>query len=70
MDSCKYCRGPLGYLGILGRLMWFRCRACGSEQAAQVCDDCEGMPELYDETTGETECCATCDGSGLKVSAE
>ncbi len=66
MDTCKYCDGPLGYLGILGQLMWFECRACGSEQAGQVCPDCEGMPELVDEETGETECCETCDGSGLK----
>jgi hypothetical protein len=27
--SCGTCGGEGVYLGQLGRLMWFRCRACG-----------------------------------------
>lgn len=28
---CKLCSGVLAYLGQLGRLHWFRCRACGMQ---------------------------------------
>jgi len=71
--TCKYCAGPLGYLGILAGLMFFRCRDCGLMQSAQVCPDCEGTPIVDDEETGTTEYCETCYGStgcsGLKEPA-
>jgi hypothetical protein len=35
--DCGMCDGPLGYLGILGRYVWFQCRACGWEHCSYDC---------------------------------
>jgi hypothetical protein len=31
MNECPFCSGPLIPLGSLGKLLWCRCRNCGSE---------------------------------------
>jgi hypothetical protein len=33
-NPCPVCGGPLGLLGHLGKLAWFRCRDCGAECSA------------------------------------
>lgn len=35
-DSCAYCDGPLTILGMLGRLLWLRCRNCGVECSREM----------------------------------
>lgn len=30
--TCCMCRGQLCYLGTLGKLAWYVCRACGMQQ--------------------------------------
>lgn len=49
VDVCGFCYGPLMTLGILGDLIWKRCRDCGAEfhQPAPHADD-EGDEETAD----------------------
>lgn len=35
VDGCLACGGELTLLGSLGRLTWFRCRACGLDQSTE-----------------------------------
>ncbi len=35
MPACKMCGRATFYLGTLGRLAWFVCRACGWQQSAE-----------------------------------
>jgi hypothetical protein len=36
METCFVCNGPLGFLGILGFLIHFRCVNCGMEIHREV----------------------------------
>lgn len=36
LNECSACGGALQSLGVLGRVAWFRCRACGLEQSREV----------------------------------
>lgn len=42
--ECGLCDGPLGYLGTLGRTVWFQCRACGWEHCAVDCCEDDLVP--------------------------
>ena len=44
IDVCGFCYGPLMTLGVLGDLVWKRCRDCGAEfhQPAPPADDDAG----------------------------
>jgi hypothetical protein len=59
---CRHCEGPAAYLGILGRLMYFRCACCGQLTGAPVCHECYGEPIVEDDTVGTTYECAACIG--------
>lgn len=37
--SCARCGGELVALGQLGKLMWTRCRSCGSDHSIEDCTD-------------------------------
>lgn len=41
--NCPMCNGPAYAMGMLGRLLWLRCRDCGWEfnQKAEEADDGE-----------------------------
>ena len=47
---CKLCGGLLCLLGVLGRLTWFRCRACGMQFSVRkdVCEYCGGPHNVDD----------------------
>lgn len=51
--DCNVCGSDtVSLLGRLGTLIWFRCRACGSDQSAAAVDfDCYGPdgPEAYED---------------------
>lgn len=34
--NCPVCGGERSELGVLGRLRWFRCRACGWEWSKRI----------------------------------
>jgi hypothetical protein len=35
-DCCAYCGGLAVFIGTLGRLDWYRCKACGMEAPRAV----------------------------------
>lgn len=34
--NCPVCGGPLSMLSCLGRLLWFRCKACGLDVSQEL----------------------------------
>lgn len=50
-DICAMCRGPLIFLGTLGKLDHYRCRNCGADQNFPSTNDVEqdDLPTYDDE---------------------
>lgn len=46
LKQCSVCAGPLMHMGNLGKMAWFSCRNCGSQQTERLSAD-----ELVDTLT-------------------